>query len=73
MSVLDGDIFDTHASTTNLKPIDDIYHSALRFMSGAAHQCALYSSVRWSSLALGPCWKTSHLKLFITCSPHEYL
>ena len=59
-----GDILYMHASDSILKPLDAIYHSALRFITGArfrTHHCALYTSVEWSSLALR---RTQHLTLF---------
>ena len=39
---------------TALKPLDSVYHSALRFITGAkydTHHCILYDKVGWSSLS----------------------
>lgn len=53
MSVLNyGDIIYMHASASTLKPLHVIYHSALRFASGAAsatHHCTLYRLVGQTS------------------------
>ena len=55
LSVLDyGDIIYRHAAITTLKPLDSIYHSALRFITGDrydTHHCVLYEKVGWSSLS----------------------
>ena len=54
LSVLDyGDVVYRHAAASTLKPLDSVYHSALRFITGAnfnTHHCALYDLVGWSSL-----------------------
>lgn len=56
LSVLDyGDIVYRHASATALKPLDSVYHSALRFITGdpfKTHHCSLYEKVGWTSLSL---------------------
>lgn len=56
MSVLDyGDIIYMHASTATLKPLDAIYHCAIRFITGdnyKTHHCILYQHVGWTSLAV---------------------
>ena len=66
LSVLDyGDIIYQHAAATTLKPLDTVYHSALRFITGDSydtHHCTLYSNVGWSSLAER---RQSHWHLFI--------
>lgn len=55
MSVLDyGDILYMHASAATLHPLDTVYHSALRFITGDnynTHHCDLYSKVEWPSLS----------------------
>ena len=55
LAVLDyGDIIYRHAAATTLKPLDSVYHSALRFITGDhydTHHCIVYSKVGWSSLA----------------------
>ena len=55
LSVLDyGDVIYRHASASSLKPLDSVYHSALRFITGDrydTHHCILYSKVGWPSLA----------------------
>ena len=65
MPILDyGDILYMHTTDSNLKSLDTIYHSALRFITGAnfrTHHCTLYTSVEWSSLALR---RKQHLTLF---------
>ena len=54
LSVLDyGDVIYGKASPSVLKPLDTVYHSALRFISGApymTHHCILYDRVGWPSL-----------------------
>ncbi len=66
MSVLDyGDILYRHASSTTLHPLDTIYHSALRFITGNSyntHHCDLYSKVGWPSLSNR---RDRHWNLFI--------
>lgn len=56
LSVLDyGYIIYMHASSSYLKKLDVVYHSALRFITGAAvstHHCNLYDMVQWTSLQL---------------------
>ena len=55
LSVLDyGDVIYRNAAPSILKPLDIVYHSALRFISGEnyrTHHCVLYDRVGWSSLA----------------------
>ncbi|KAJ8245109.1 hypothetical protein GJAV_G00275360 [Gymnothorax javanicus] len=66
LSVLDyGDVIYRHAAVTTLKPLDSVYHSALRFVTGASynsHHCLLYDMVGWSSLEM---WRNRHWLLFI--------
>ena len=54
MSVLDfSDVIYMHASAAILKPLDAIFHSVLRFITGdpySTHHCTLYSRVGWPSL-----------------------
>ena len=54
LSVLDyGDLIYMHASRSTLKPLDAVYHSALRFITGDSyltHHCTLYENVGWPSL-----------------------
>lgn len=54
LSVVDyGDIIYRHAAATTLKPLDSIYHSAPRCVTGDRydnHHCILYQKVGWSSL-----------------------
>ena len=56
LSVFDyGDIIYRHAAATTLKPLDAIYHSALRFITGNpynTHHCTLYTTVGWPSLSV---------------------
>ena len=55
MPIIDyGDILYMHATDSTLRPLNTIYHSALRFITGAGfrtHHCELYTSLEWSSLA----------------------
>ena len=55
LSVLDyGDVIYGKAAPSVLKPLDTVYHSALRFISGEhyrTHHCILYDRVGWPSLA----------------------
>ena len=55
LSVLDyGDVVYRHAAASTLKPLDSVYHSAIRFITGDSydtHHCILYDRVGWSSLA----------------------
>ena len=55
MSVLDyGDVIYRSAAPTTLLPLDTVYHSALRFITGETyntHHCTLYDRVGWSSLS----------------------
>lgn len=55
LSVLDyGDIVYMHASSSTLKLLDAVYHSALRFVTGdgfLTHHCTLYENVGWTSLS----------------------
>lgn len=66
MSVLDyGDIIYMHASANTLKPLDAIYHCALRFITGDSyktHHCILYQHVGWASLSVR---REQHALLFI--------
>ncbi len=66
LSVLDyGDIICRHASASTLKPLDSVYHSALRFITGdsySTYHCILYEKVGWASLTVR-C--DSHWFLFI--------
>ena len=54
MSVLDyGDVIYRNAAPTTLLPLDTVYHSALRFITGegyTTHHCSLYERVGWPSL-----------------------
>lgn len=56
LSVLDyGDTLYMHSSLFLLKKLDVLYHSALRFITGASartHHCTLYETVQWSSLSI---------------------
>lgn len=51
MCVLDyGDIIYMHAASSTLKPLDAVYHYALRFITGSGfktHYCSLYLEVGW--------------------------
>ena len=54
-----------HASAATLKPLDSVYHSALRFITGDSydtHHCDLYSNVGWPSLSVR---RERHWVLFI--------
>ena len=66
MSVLDyGDTIYRHASASTLKPLDSMYHSALRFItcdSYSTHHCTLYEKVGWTSLTVR---RNRHWLLFI--------
>lgn len=66
MSVLDyGHIIYMHASANTLKPLDAIYHCALRFIMGDSyktHHCILYQPVGWASLSVR---REQHALLFI--------
>ena len=66
MSVLDyGDVIYRNASITTLLPLDTVYHSALRFITGesySTHHCTLYDRVGWSSLSER---RTKHWHQFI--------
>ena len=60
-----GDIVYMHASSTVLKSLDTVYHSALRFITGdrfLTHHCVLYGRVGWPSLAAR---REEHCLLFI--------
>ena len=54
LSVLDyGDVIYGKAAPSVLKPLDAVYHSALRFITGEhyrTHHCTLYERVGWPSL-----------------------
>ena len=66
MSVFDyGDVLYMHASLSTLKPLDAVYHSALRLITGDSyltHHCLLYEKVGWTSLAAR---REQHCILFI--------
>ena len=66
MSVFDyGDVLYMHASCTTLRPLEAVYHSALRFITGdgyLTHHCTLYEKVGWPSLAVR---REHHCLLFI--------
>lgn len=50
-----GDILYMHASAATLKPLDSVYHSTLRFITGDSnitHHCDLYAKVGWPSLCV---------------------
>lgn len=51
LSVMDyGDVIYRQASAAALKPLDAVYHSALRFITGESymtHHCILYDKVGW--------------------------
>ncbi len=50
----DGDVNYRHAAASTLEPLNVIYHSALRFVTGDnynTHHCVLCSKVGWPSLA----------------------
>ena len=55
MPVLDyGDILYKNAPISALKTLDTVYHSAIRFATGAAydtHHCILYNKIGWTSLS----------------------
>ena len=54
-----------HASSTALKSLDTVYHSALRFITGdkfLTHHCILYEKVSWPSLRAR---REEHCLLFI--------
>ena len=54
-----------HASRSTLKPLDAVYHSALRFITGDSyltHHCELYEKVGWPSLEIR---REQHCMLFI--------
>ena len=66
MSVFDyGDVLYMHASCTTLRPLEAVYHSALRFITGDSyltHHCVLYEKVGWPSLTAR---REHHCLLFI--------
>ena len=53
-SILDyGDVIYRHAAASTLRPLDCVYHEALRFINGDSyntHHCILYDKVGCSSL-----------------------
>ena len=54
-----------HAATSTLKPLNALYHSALRFITGdgyRTHHCVLYDKVGWPSLAVR---REQHCMIFI--------
>lgn len=66
MPVFDyGDTLYMHASSSLLRPLDAVFHSALRFVTGdgfSTHHCVLYDRVGWSSLSSR---REQHCLLFI--------
>ena len=66
MSVFDyGDVLYMHTSPSTLKPLDAVYHSALRFITGDSfltHHCILYEKLGWPTLAT---LREQHCVLFI--------
>ena len=56
MSVFDyGDVLYMYASPATLKPLDAVYHSALRFIAGdgfLTHHCISYGKVGWLCLTI---------------------
>ena len=66
LSVMDyGDILYMRASAATLKPLDAVYHSALRFITvdnDDTHHCELYAKVGWPSLSIR---RDGHWVLFI--------
>ncbi len=58
LSVLDySDVIYRHAPISNLKHLDAVYHSALRFITYdpyGTHHCVLYQKVGWPSLSVRP-------------------
>ena len=66
LSVLDYcDTIYMHAAHASLKPLDAIYHSALRFITGdkfLTHHCRLYEKVGWPSLTIR---RNQHCNIFI--------
>ena len=65
LPVLDyGDVIYMHASPST-KPLDTVYHSAIRFVTGDGfmiHHCQLYQNVGWTSSTLR---REQHCLLFI--------
>ena len=60
-----GDIIYQSAAATTLKPLDAIYHSALRFVTGDSfdtHHCILYQKVGWTLLKTR---RSLHYSLFV--------
>ena len=54
-----------HSAPSSLKPLDAVYHSALRFITGdgfLTHHCRLYEKVGWPSLAIR---REQHCTIFI--------
>lgn len=57
LSLMDySDVIYMHATASPLKPLDAVYHSALRFITGdvySAHHCILYikKKLGWPSLS----------------------
>ena len=54
-----------HASASTLKPLNAVFHSALRFITGdryLTHHCILYEKVGWPSLEVR---REQHCLLFI--------
>ncbi|CAB1349445.1 unnamed protein product, partial [Coregonus sp. 'balchen'] len=51
--VYNGDIIYMHTAASTLKPIDAVFHCALRFITDdnfRTHHCVLYQKVGWASL-----------------------
>ena len=60
-----GDVIYRHTSASTLKPLDSLYHSTLRFITGdsySTHHCLLYEKVGWASLTVR---RDRHWFLFI--------
>lgn len=60
-----GDTIYMHASASVLKPLDAVYHSAIRFITGdrfSTHHCTLYQKVNWLPLKTR---REMHLALFV--------
>lgn len=56
LNVLDyGDVVYRNASASTLAPLNSVYHSALRFITGdsySTHHCILYEKVGWAPLTV---------------------
>lgn len=66
LPVLDyADIIYMHASAQTLKPLDALYHSSIRLITGdgyQTHHCTLYEKVGWCSLST---CREQHCLIFI--------